>query len=116
MILFCLFRELVAKLESDLEACDGKGQKEENKKLKAEIERLQGELEHRALKGDFNINTRILHYKFNPMALAEQQAEEKQNALLQEVEQLRAVVASGNPSGVPAVSSSLQAKGSFIFA
>ncbi|XP_001604630.2 mitotic spindle assembly checkpoint protein MAD1 [Nasonia vitripennis] len=104
------YRELVAKLESDLEVCDGKGLKEENKKLKAEIERLQGELEHRALKGDFNINTRILHYKLNPLALAEQEAEAKQNALLQEVEQLRAVVASGNPSGVPAVSSSLQAK------
>ncbi|KAJ8675991.1 hypothetical protein QAD02_011777 [Eretmocerus hayati] len=92
------YRELVAKLESDLEAVDGKHQKEENKKLREEVDRLKGELEHRALKGDFNINSKILHFKMNPAALAEKQAEEKQKALLQEVEQLRAIVASGNLS------------------
>ncbi|KAJ8668557.1 hypothetical protein QAD02_010220 [Eretmocerus hayati] len=92
------YRELVAKLESDLEAVDDKHQKEENKKLREEVDRLKGELEHRALKGDFNINSKILHFKMNPAALAEKQAEEKQKALLQEVEQLRAIVASGNLS------------------
>jgi hypothetical protein len=64
------------------------------------------------LKGDFNINTKILHLKMNPAAIAEKQADEKQKALLQEVEQLRTIVASGNNTGVPTVSS-LQVQGSF---
>ena len=101
---------MVAKLESDIDAVDGRGHKDELRKLKEENDRLKGEMEHRALKGDFNINTRILHFKMNPAAIAEQQAEEKQKALLQEVEQLRAIVGSGNHSGAPAVSS-LQAQG-----
>lgn len=100
----------MAKLEADLESLDGVNQREENKNLKEELDQLKGELEHRALKGDFNINAKILHFKFNPLAVASQQAEEKQMALVQEVEQLRALVASGNVSGAPATSS-LHAQG-----
>ena len=107
--IYLFFRELVAKLEFDLEGIDGKSQRDEVIKLKEEINKLKGELEHRALKGDFNINTKILHFKMNPAAIAEQQAEEKQKALLQEVEQLRAIVGSGNTSNAPV--SSLQAQG-----
>ncbi|XP_011502021.1 PREDICTED: mitotic spindle assembly checkpoint protein MAD1 [Ceratosolen solmsi marchali] len=99
------YRDLVAKLESDLEAVDGGGQREECKKLREEVERLRNEFEHRALKGDFNINSRILHFKMNPAAIAEQQAEEKRKALLEEVEQLRTIVASGSHTGIPTVSS-----------
>ena len=101
------YRELVAKLENDLQAAEGYSQAEECNKLKEEIERLKGELEHRALKGDFNCNARILHYTMNPATIAEQQAEEKQKALLRELEELRAKVAQG---GANATTSSLQAQ------
>ncbi|XP_058810702.1 mitotic spindle assembly checkpoint protein MAD1 [Phymastichus coffea] len=99
------YRDLVAKLEADLESIDGLNQREENKKLKDELEQLKGELEHRALKGDFNINAKILHFKFNPLTMAAQQAVEKQQALLQEVEQLRTAVGSGGVPGTPTTSS-----------
>ncbi|XP_003703551.1 mitotic arrest-deficient 1 [Megachile rotundata] len=101
------YRELVTKLESDLQAAEGYSQVDECNKLKEEVERLKGELEHRALKGDFNCNARILHYSMNPAAIAEQQAEEKQKALLRELEELRAKVAQG---GTNATTSSLQAQ------
>lgn len=71
-------------------------QKNECNKLREEIEQLRGELEHRALKGDFNCKARVLHFTMNPAMIAEKQAEEKQAALLREVEELRAKVASGN--------------------
>ncbi|XP_071871352.1 mitotic arrest-deficient 1 isoform X2 [Bombus fervidus] len=102
-----VYRELVAKLESDLQAAEGHNQADECNKLREEVERLKGELEHRALKGDFNCNARILHFTMNPAAIAEQQAEEKQKALLHEVEELRAKVAQG---GVNMTTSSLQAQ------
>ena len=95
-----IFRELVAKLESDLDDVDGGKQKEEYKRLQAEVEKLKGEIEHRALKGDFNCNSRVLHFRMNPKAIAEQQAEEKQKSLLREVEELRAIVASRNAGNV----------------
>ena len=94
----------MSRLENDIELLDGGNQKDENKKLKAEIEKLKNEIAHRALKGDFNINCRVLHYKMNPAAIAEQQAEEKQKAMVKELEDLRAVVASGNVSGASVVS------------
>ncbi|XP_050596079.1 mitotic spindle assembly checkpoint protein MAD1 isoform X4 [Bombus affinis] len=100
-----VYRELVAKLESDLQAAEGHNQADECNKLREEVERLKGELEHRALKGDFNCNARILHFTMNPAAIAEQQAEEKHKALLREVEELRAKVAQG---GVNMTTSSLQ--------
>lgn len=103
-------RELVAKLESDLQAAESHNQADECNKLREEVERLKGELEHRALKGDFNCNARILHFTMNPAAIAEQQAEEKQKALLHEVEELRAKVAQG---GVNMTTSSLQTQGNF---
>lgn len=83
-------------MEADLQAAETVTQKNECNKLKAEIEQLRGELEHRALKGDFNCNARVLHFAMNPAAIAEKQAEEKQAALLREVEELRAKMASGN--------------------
>ncbi|XP_070518755.1 mitotic spindle assembly checkpoint protein MAD1 isoform X1 [Cardiocondyla obscurior] len=90
------YRDLINKLEADLQAAEANTQKNECNKLRAEIEQLKGELEHRALKGDFNCNARILHFTMNPAAIAEKQAEEKQAALLREVEELRAKVGSGN--------------------
>lgn len=106
-----IFRDLVAKLESDLQAAEGYNQTEECNKLKEEVERLKGELEHRALKGDFNSNARVLHFTMNPAAIAEQQAEEKQKALLCELEELRAKVMQG---GINATTSSLQAQGNHL--
>lgn len=100
-------REQIAKLEPDLYAIDQATQQEECNKLKEEIERLKAELEHRALKGDFNCNARVLHFIMNPAAIAEKQAEEKQKALLQEVEELRAKVGT---AGTSAFTSSLQAQ------
>lgn len=87
---------MVGKLESDLEVIDSGKHNEEYKKLQAEVEKLKGELEHRALKGDFNCNSRVLHFRMNPKAIAEQQAEEKQKSLLREVEELRMKFESGN--------------------
>lgn len=72
---------------------------------------MKGELEHRALKGDFNCNARILHFSMNPATIAEQQAEEKQKALLREVEELRIKVAQG---GANVTTSVLQAQGNFF--
>ena len=102
------YRELVAKLESDLQAAEGYNHVEMCNKLKEEIERLKGELEHRALKGDFNCNARVLHFTMNPAAIAEMQAEEKQKALLQELKELRAKMAQGGSSST--TPSSLQAE------
>ena len=102
------YRELVAKLESDLQAAEGYNHVEVCNKLKEEIERLKGELEHRALKGDFNCNARVLHFTMNPAAIAEKQAEEKQKALLQELKELRAKMAHGGSSST--TPSSLQAE------
>lgn len=101
-------RELVSKLEADLQATEASSQKNECSKLLEEIKRLKGELEHRALKGDFNCNARVLHFTMNPAAIAEKQAEEKQAALLREVEELRGKVAAGNYG---ATTSSLQTQG-----
>lgn len=95
-------------MEADLQATETNSEKNECNKLRAEIEQLRGELEHRALKGDFNCHSRILHFTMNPAAIAEKQAEEKQAALLREVEELRAKVASGNYG---ATVSSLQMQG-----
>lgn len=95
-------------METDLQAVETGTQKNECNKLREEIEQLRGELVHRALKGDFNCNARILHFTMNPAAIAERQAEEKQAALLREVEDLRAMVASGNYG---ATVSSLQTQG-----
>lgn len=97
---------MVLKLELDLQAAEAYGQK--NEKLLDEIKRLKGELEHRALKGDFNCNARVLHFTMNPAAIAEKQAEEKQAVLLQELEELRSKVATGNYG---ATTSSLQTQG-----
>lgn len=105
-------RELVAKLESDLQAAENHNQADECNKLREEVERLKGELEHRALKGDFNCNARILHFTMNPAAIAEQQAEEKQKALLREVEELRTKVAQGAANTT--TTSVLQAQGNFF--
>lgn len=102
------YRELVAKLESDLQAAEGYNHVEVCNKLREEIERLKGELEHRALKGDFNCNARVLHFTMNPAAIAEKQAEEKQKALLQELKELRAKMAQGGLSST--TPSSLQAE------
>lgn len=102
-----VYRELVAKLESDLQAAESHNQADECNKLREEVERLKGELEHRALKGDFNCNARILQFTMNPAAIAEQQAEEKQKALLLEVEELRTKVAQ---SGAKATTSIVQAQ------
>lgn len=106
------FRELVAKLEADLQGTEVNNQADECNKLKAEIDRLKNELEHRALKGDFNCNTKVLHFTMNPAAIAEQQADGKHKALLREVEELRAKIAQG---GSNATTSSLQDQGIVIF-
>lgn len=107
------YKELLAKYEVDLELDVEKNYKDAVQSLKNEIERLKDELEHRALKGDFNLkNTRIFHYTMNPAAIAIQQAEEKQKALLEEVDYLRAVVKSGShSSGVVPLVSTLQVQG-----
>lgn len=101
---------MVAKLEADLESVEGNNQRDECNKLREEIERLKGEMEHRALKGDFNSNARVLHFTMNPAAIAEQQAEEKQKALLRELEELRAKVAAG---GTGTTASPLQIQGNY---
>lgn len=103
------YRELVAKLESDLEVVDSGKQREEFRKLQEEVGKLKDELAHRALKGDFSCNSRILHFRMNPQAVAEQEAEEKQKALLRELEELRGKVNSDNPGTTG--SSSLHAQG-----
>ncbi|XP_076226270.1 mitotic arrest-deficient 1 [Nomia melanderi] len=102
------YRELVAKLESNLEAVEGYNQVDECAKLRKEVDRLKGELEHRALKGDFNCDAKVLHFTMNPAAIAEKQAEEKQMALIREVEELRAKLAQGGANTTAA--SSLQAQ------
>lgn len=100
------------KLESDMEAMHGIRQQEECKKLRKENEQLKTELEHRALKGDFNCTSKILHFVMNPTAIAEQQAEEKQKAMESELEELRAKVSSGDTKNDNAMTS-LQAQGDF---
>lgn len=82
----------------------------ECQRLREEVDKLKGELEHRALKGDFNCNAQILHFKMNPAAIASQQAEEKMKAILQEVEELRTRVQLGNTE-TPVGVSSVQAQG-----
>lgn len=100
----------MTKLESELEGTEADGDKNECQKLREENERLKDEIEHRALKGDFNCNARIMHFSMNPAAIASQLAEEKQQALIREVEELRARVQVG--AGASAVGvSSLQAQG-----
>ncbi|KAF7997150.1 hypothetical protein HCN44_005427 [Aphidius gifuensis] len=102
------YRNLVTKLEEDLIAISDPEiikSKDECFKLREEIKKLKGELEHRALKGDFNCNAKILHFKMNPAEIASQLAEDKQKALLQEVEELRAMVQLGN-AGVSGIASS----------
>lgn len=105
----CNCRELVAKLESNLETVEGYNQVDECTKLQKEIDRLKGELEHRALKGDFNCDAKVLHFVMNPAAIAEKQAEEKQMALIREVEELRAKLVQGGANTT--ASSSLQTQG-----
>lgn len=95
-------------MEADLQATETGTKKNEYNKLREEIEQLKGELEHRALKGDFNCKARVLHFTMNPTAIAEKQAEEKQAALLREVDELRSKVATGN---FGATTSSLQTQG-----
>lgn len=105
-------RDLVKKLEADLAAADGTGQCDERKKLREEVERLKGEIEHRALKGDFNCDAKVVHFTMNPMAIAERQAEEKHEALIKEVEELRLLLKSGANGGQPStIGSSLHAQG-----
>lgn len=106
------YRELVAKLESNLEAVEGYNQVDECTKLQKEIDRLKGELEHRALKGDFNCDAKVLHFAMNPAAIAEKQAEEKQMALIREVEELRAKLVQGGANTT--ASSSLQTQGNYF--
>lgn len=111
------YRNLVTKLEEDLIAISDPEiikSKDECFKLREEIKKLKGELEHRALKGDFNCNAKILHFKMNPAEIASQLAEDKQKALLQEVEELRAMVQLGNAGVSGAASSSLYAQGKYI--
>ncbi|KAG7187922.1 hypothetical protein KM043_013886 [Ampulex compressa] len=89
------YRELVAKLEADLQSSDSSHQCEECNKLREQVEWLKAELEHRALKGDFNCDARILHFKANPAEIAFNLAEEKRMALLKELEDLRAIAKPG---------------------
>lgn len=64
--------------------------KEENEKLTKTIDDLKYELEHRALKGDFNTqNTRILHFKLNPTSVAMDERNCVIEKLEKEVLQLR---------------------------
>ena len=104
---------MVSKLEADLGVTETGLAKDECQKLRDEVERLKGELEHRALKGDFNCNARVLHFTMNPAAIATQHAEEKQQALLREVEELRARVELGGGASVVGVSS-LHAQGTLL--
>lgn len=84
--------------------------KANEKKLRQELDKLKGELEHRALKGDFNVNCRVMHYKMNPLAVAEEQAQEKQKAMVRELEELRRLVSTGSTAG-STQTSSLHAQG-----
>lgn len=107
------YRKLVDQLEMDLTTVintEAAGSNEECVKLREEVKKLKGELEHRALKGDFNCNARVLHFKMNPAEIAGQLADDKQRALLQEVEELRAMVQLGNTSGTCVAGSSVQAQ------
>lgn len=106
------YRNLVKNLEEDLISLTDPEiikSKDECIKLREEIKKLKDELEHRALKGDFNCNSKILHFKMNPAKIACQLAEDKQKALIQEVEELRSMVQLGN-SGISVGSSSLYAQ------
>ncbi|XP_057330700.1 mitotic spindle assembly checkpoint protein MAD1 isoform X1 [Microplitis mediator] len=103
------YRDLVSKLEADLDNVDSMTTRGECQRLREEVDKLKGELEHRALKGDFNCNAQILHFKMNPAAIASQQAEEKMKAILQEVEELRTRVQLGNTE-TPIGASSVQAQ------
>lgn len=89
-------RDLVSKLEANLATSDVITSREEYQKLRDENEKLKAELEHRILKGDFNCNARVLHFKMNPAAIASQQNEDKMKALYAEVEELRSQVKLGN--------------------
>ncbi|XP_043267547.1 mitotic spindle assembly checkpoint protein MAD1 [Venturia canescens] len=100
------YRDLVTKLEAELGGTEAGVDRDECQKLREENERLKEELEHRALKGDFNCNARIMHFSMNPAAIASQLAEEKQQALIREVEELRARVQIGagpSAAGVPSL-------------
>ncbi|XP_034935395.1 mitotic spindle assembly checkpoint protein MAD1 [Chelonus insularis] len=90
------YRDLVSKLEADLDTYGTVTSREECQQLREEIEILRRELEHRVLKGDFNCKSRVLHLKHNPAALANQQAQEKMHKLQQEIEKLRQYVQSEN--------------------
>ncbi|KAK0172583.1 hypothetical protein PV328_005884 [Microctonus aethiopoides] len=90
------YRDLVSKLEANLATSDAIRSREEYQKLRDENEKLKAELEHRILKGDFNCNARVLHFKMNPAAIASQQNEDKMKALYAEVEELRSQVKLGN--------------------
>lgn len=107
------FRDLTAKLEAELDAADNGNLKEECSKLKSEVQRLQLEIEYRALKGDFNCDAKILHYRMNPAAIAEKAAEERHLAMQEELEDLRAKVASGAVGDVGV--SALQVQGNKTF-
>ncbi|KAF6202689.1 hypothetical protein GE061_003090 [Apolygus lucorum] len=92
-----LLRQKVIKVE--LESQEGnkkvdpaqmKKLMDENLALKEKVEQMQYELEHRALRGDFNVqNTKILHFKMNPTSQAIEQRTDELEKLRTEVAQLR---------------------------
>ncbi|XP_014271281.1 mitotic spindle assembly checkpoint protein MAD1 [Halyomorpha halys] len=60
--------------------------KKENQAYKEKIEKLEFEIDHRSLKGDFNtLNTKILHFKLNPTDEAVNNRQDELSALRKEL-------------------------------
>ncbi|XP_046404594.1 mitotic spindle assembly checkpoint protein MAD1 [Ischnura elegans] len=81
-----------AKLEKELEVLwkEKEEARKEAERLSAHVDQLEGELEHRALKGDFNPKgTKVVHFKMNPAALASEKYVDELEAYKSECERLR---------------------------
>lgn len=101
------YRELVDKLEADLEkTVKGSGVQfseriseleeevnslqQEKEQLMKRRDELEVELEYRDLKGDFNpVKSKVLHFRMNPAAEAEAEREDKLTRLQQECDRLQ---------------------------
>ncbi|KAG8236567.1 hypothetical protein J437_LFUL015753, partial [Ladona fulva] len=80
------------RLEKEIEVLwnDKENALKEVNHLRERIDQLEGEIEHRALKGDFNmVGTKILHFNMNPLTLATEKYVDDLQTYRAECERLR---------------------------